>query len=165
MKISAIFSDYDGTLCPTSSLYSNNYISQDLYNILFDISKCIPICIISSKDFNFIGPNVDFARIISCIMGIETFFLQKDKDELADYNFGDHNEILDQIELKNNIRMNGLTRYYINQKENVFQNSSILERLSSVITKHFNDIKIFKKFTYREQYLAGISIDYRHLLN
>jgi hydroxymethylpyrimidine pyrophosphatase-like HAD family hydrolase len=58
-----------------------------------------------------------------------------------------------------------LTRYYINQKENVFQNSSVLERLSSVISKNFNDIKIFKKYTYREKYLAGISIDYRHLLN
>src|ERR687898_238242 len=51
MKISAIVSDYDGTLCPTSSFYSNNYIPQDLYNILCDISKYIPICIISSKDF------------------------------------------------------------------------------------------------------------------
>src|SRR5919112_539050 len=115
MKISAIVSDYDGTLCPTSSLYSNNYIPQDLYNILFDISKCIPIGIISSKDFNFIGPNVHFAKIISCIMGVETFIF--------------------------------------------------LERLSSVISKNFNDIKIFKKYTYREKYLAGISIDYRHLLN
>ena len=166
MKISAIVSDYDGTLCPTSSLYSNNYIPQDLYNILFDISKCIPICIISSKDFNFIGPNVHFAKIISCIMGVETFiFLQKDNEELVDYSFGDHEEILDLKELKNKIRKNGLTRYYINQKENVFQNSSVLERLSSVISKNFNDIKIFKKYTYREKYLAGISIDYRHLLN
>jgi HAD superfamily hydrolase (TIGR01484 family) len=166
MKISAIVSDYDGTLCPTSSLYSNNYIPQDLYNILFDISKCIPICIISSKDFNFIGPNVPFAKIISCIMGVETFiFLQKDNEELIDHSFGDHKEILDLNELNNKIRMNGLTRYYINQKENVFQNSSVLERLSSVISKNFNDVKIFKKYTYREKYIAGISIDYRHLLN
>jgi HAD superfamily hydrolase (TIGR01484 family) len=166
MKISAIVSDYDGTLCPTSSLYSNNHIPQDLYNILFDISKCIPICIISSKDFNFIGPNVPFAKIISCIMGVETFiFLQKDNEELIDHSFGDHKEILDLNELNNKIRMNGLTRYYINQKENVFQNSSVLERLSSVISKNFNDVKIFKKYTYREKYIAGISIDYRHLLN
>jgi HAD superfamily hydrolase (TIGR01484 family) len=166
MKISAIVSDYDGTLCPTSSLYSNNYIPQDLYNILCDISKCIPICIISSKDFNFIGPNVNFAKIISCIMGIETFiFLQKEKDELLDSNFGDHKEILDHIELKNRTRMNGLTKYYINQKENVFRKSSFLEKLSSVLSKNFNDIKIFKKYTYREKYLAGISIDYRHILN
>lgn len=166
MKISAIVSDYDGTLCPTSSLYSNNHIPQDLYNILFNIAKCIPICIISSKDFNFIGPNVNFAHIISCIMGIETFiFLQKDKEKIASYNFGDPNEILDPVELKNKSRMNGLIKYYIDQKENVFQNSSVLERLSSVISKNFNDIKIFKKYTYREKKLAGISIDYRHLLN
>ncbi|HET9807533.1 MAG TPA: HAD hydrolase family protein [Nitrososphaeraceae archaeon] len=166
MKISAIISDYDGTLCPTSSLYSDNSIPQDLYNILFDISSCIPICIISSKDFNFIGSNVNFAKIISCIMGIETFiFLQKDKEESIDYNFRDNNEILDLIELKNKIRMNGLIKYHINQKENVSRNSSVLENLSSVISKNFNDIKIFKKYTYREKFLAGISIDYRHLLN
>jgi HAD superfamily hydrolase (TIGR01484 family) len=166
MKISAIISDYDGTLCPTSSLYSDNSIPQDLYNILFDISSCIPICIISSKDFNFIGSNVNFAKIISCIMGIETFiFLQKDKEESIDYNFGDNNEILDLIELKNKIRMNGLIKYHINKKENVSRNSSVLENLSSVISKNFNDIKIFKKYTYREKLLAGISIDYRHLLN
>jgi len=166
MKISAIVSDYDGTLCPTSSLYSNNYIPQDLYNILFDISKYIPICIISSKDFNFIGPNVNFAKIISCIMGIETFiFLQKDKEEFVDYSFGDHNEILDPIELNNKKRTNDITRYFINQKKNVFQNSSVLEKLSMIISKNFNDIKIFKKYTYKDQYLAGISIDYRHLLN
>ncbi|MGE5635283.1 MAG: HAD hydrolase family protein [Deltaproteobacteria bacterium] len=166
MKISAIISDYDGTLCPTSSLYSDNSIPQDLYNILFDISSCIPICIISSKDFNFIGSNVNFAKIISCIMGIETFiFLQKDKEESIDYNFRDNNEILDLIELKNKIRMNGLIKYHINQKENVSRNSSVLENLSSVISKNFNDIKIFKKYTYREKLLAGISIDYRHLLN
>src|SRR5918993_222384 len=157
MKISAIVSDYDGTLCPTSSLYSNNYIPEDLYNILFDISKCIPIGIISSKDFNFIGPNVHFAKIISCIMGVETFiFLQKDNEELVDYSFGDHKEILDLNKLKNKIRKNGLTRYYINQKENVFQNSSVLERLSSVISKNFNDIKIFKKYTYREKFKFSI---------
>lgn len=166
MKISAIISDYDGTLCPTSSIYSSNFIPQDLHNILFDISTCIPICIISSKDFNFIGPNVNFAKIISCIMGIETFiFLQKDNEELVDYNFGDHSEILDPIELKNKIRINGLIRYHINQKQNIFQNSSVLENLSSVISKNFNDIKIFKKYTYREKLLAGFSIDYRHLLN
>src|SRR5215216_7481683 len=98
MKISAIVSDYDGTLCPTSSLYSNNYIPQDLYNILYDISTYIPICIISSKDFNFIGPNINFAKIISCIMGVETFIvLKKDKEELIDYNFGGQNEILDSM--------------------------------------------------------------------
>ena len=166
MKISAIISDYDGTLCPTSAIYSNNSIPQDLFNTLYDISTCIPICIISSKDFHFIGPNVNFAKIISCIMGIETFILlQKDKEELIDYNFEGHNEILDSTELKNKFRINCSVRYNIKQKENLFKYSSILEDLSSIISKNFNDIKIIKKYTYREKLLAGISIDYRHLLN
>ena len=166
MKISAIISDYDGTLCPTSAFYSNNFIPQDLYNILYDISTYIPICIISSKDFNFIGPNVNFAKIISCIMGVETFILlQKDKEELIDYNFGGQNEILDSMELKKKIRANGPIRYNIKQKEDIVKYSSVLENLSSIIFKNFNDIKIIKKYTYREKLLAGISIDYRHLLN
>src|ERR687898_123968 len=155
MKISAIVSDYDGTLCPTSSLYSNNYIPEDLYNILFDISKCIPIGIISSKDFNFIGPNVHFAKIISCIMGVETFiFLQKDNEELVDYSFGDHKEILDLKELKNKIRKNGLTRYYINQNDNaafkkadlsinIKSDERIDTKLDSHYTLEFNELSYF----------------------
>jgi hydroxymethylpyrimidine pyrophosphatase-like HAD family hydrolase len=166
MKISAIVSDYDGTLCPISSFYSNNFIPQDLYNILFDISKCIPICIITSKDFKVVGPNINFAKIISCIMGIETFiFLYNDKEEFEDYPIGDNNGILEPIEFKNKIQINRLIRYYIKQKEKVSNNSYFLEQLSSVISKNFNDIKILKKYTYKERYLAGISIDYRHLSN
>ena len=34
MKIDAILSDYDGTLCPTTSLTLNNSLPEDLHNIL-----------------------------------------------------------------------------------------------------------------------------------
>jgi len=166
MKISAIVSDYDGTLCPISSLYSNNLIPQDLYNILFDISKNIPIGIITSKDFNLVGPNVNFAKIISCIMGIETFiFLHNYKEEIVNYPIGDYTETLEPLEFKNNIKKNGLIHYYLQQKEKLTANSFYLEQLSSVISKNFNEIKILKKYTHKNKYLAGISIDYRHLSN
>ena len=75
MKISALISDYDGTLCPTSSLSFSNSLPEDLHNILLDISKFIPVCIVSSKDFHFLDSCVNFAVIISSIMGIETFLL------------------------------------------------------------------------------------------
>ena len=79
MKIAAILSDYDGTLCPTTSL--SNALPADLYNILLEISKVIPVCIVSSKDFHYLDSCVSFAVIISSIMGIETFLLQKDKKD------------------------------------------------------------------------------------
>src|SRR4051812_35862447 len=79
MRIGAILSDYDGTLCPTASLKSqdnNNssfIIPKKLEKILWNISEKIDVCIVSSKDFGFLHSRIKFAKIISCIMGIETF--------------------------------------------------------------------------------------------
>lgn len=159
MKIAAILSDYDGTLCPTTSL--SNALPADLYNILLEISKVIPVCIVSSKDFHFLDSCVNFAMIISSIMGIETFLLQKGKE--FNYNFKSE-EFSDPIELSNKIINNNLHRYHIKQKEKLSENSSIIEELSSVISKNFHDIKILQKYTYKDKILAGVSFDYRHLL-
>lgn len=161
MKISAILSDYDGTLCPTSSLTLSNSLPEDIHNILLEISKFIPVCIVSSKDFHFLDSCVNFAMIISSIMGIETFLLQKGKE--FNYNFKSE-EFSDPIELSNEIINNNLHRYHIKQKEKLSENSSIIEELSSVISKNFHDIKILQKYTYEDKILAGVSFDYRHLL-
>ena len=67
------------------SLTLNKSLPEDLHNILGDISKSIPVCIVSSKDFSFLEPCSNFAVIISSIMGIETFFLQKNN---KDFNNG-----------------------------------------------------------------------------
>ena len=55
MQISAILSDYDGTLCPTASIRTKEQsaMPEELENILWDISEKIPVCIVSSKDFDF----------------------------------------------------------------------------------------------------------------
>ncbi len=69
----AILSDFDGTLCPTSSITPYDYgtlcptssitpydygthslIPSELEDMLCGISENIPICIISSKDFYFL---------------------------------------------------------------------------------------------------------------
>ena len=72
-RITAILSDYDGTLCPTNSIRNQDgTIPKELRQVLSDISKIIPVCIISSKDYHFLYPRTKFARILSCIMGIET---------------------------------------------------------------------------------------------
>ena len=162
MKIDAILSDYDGTLCPTTSLTQNNSLPEDLHNILVDISKSIPVCIVSSKDFSFLEPCSNFAVIISSIIGIETFFLQKNKKDfdnrLVNYEITSGPIDLDKF------KSNTLARSWIKQKEELIQNSSILEDLSSIISQNFQDIKILKKYTHKEKLLAGVSFDYRHLL-
>jgi hypothetical protein len=79
MQISAILSDYDGTLCSTSNMrdFSRNQIPIELDTTLSEISKDIPVCVISSKDFGFLSDKITFARIVSCIMGIETINLTR----------------------------------------------------------------------------------------
>src|SRR6188472_2302128 len=160
MKISAILSDYDGTLCPTSSL--NNSLPEDIHNILIAISKFIPVCIVSSKDFQFLGSCVDFARIISSIMGIETFILPKAQKE-NNYN-SKFQELSSSRELNSDITNNNLLTYWVKQKSKLIENSSLLENLSLVISKNFQDIRILRKYTYNEKILAAVSFDYRHLL-
>ncbi|MDW3605104.1 MAG: HAD-IIB family hydrolase, partial [Nitrososphaeraceae archaeon] len=161
MKISAILSDYDGTLCPTSSLTLSNSLPEDIHNILLEISKFIPVCIVSSKDFHFLDSCVNFAMIISSIMGIETFLLQKGTGEF-NYNLKSK-EFSDPIELESEIINNNLYRYRIKQKEKLIESASIIEELSSVISENFHDIKILQKYTHKDKILAGVSFDYRHL--
>src|ERR687890_2368022 len=87
MRIGAILSDYDGTLCSTASLKShdnkksNNRIPTKLEKILWDISEKIDVCIVSSKDFGFLHSRIKFAKIASCVMGIETLVHKAHKME------------------------------------------------------------------------------------
>jgi HAD superfamily hydrolase (TIGR01484 family) len=162
MKISAILSDYDGTLCPTSSLTLSNSLPEDIHNILLAISKFIPVCIVSSKDFQFLDSCVNFALIISSIMGIETFILHKGTKEFKN-NFKSE-ALFNSKEVKREILNNNLFTSSVKQKEKLIENSFILEELSLIISKNFYDLKILRKYTYKEKILAGVSFDYRHLL-
>jgi trehalose-6-phosphatase len=81
-RITAILSDYDGTLCPTNSVRNQDgTIPEELRQVLSDISEMIPVCIISSKDYHFLHSRTKFARILPCIMGIETVTLKTHKKE------------------------------------------------------------------------------------
>jgi hypothetical protein len=79
MKIAAILSDYDGTLCPTSSVKTleKNTIPEILSNVLWDLSEKIPVCIVSSKDFGFLHKRTKFANMVSCILGVETLLVKR----------------------------------------------------------------------------------------
>lgn len=153
MKISAIISDYDGTICPTSSIYSKvNPIPEDLYSVLLKISSKIPVCILSSKSFDFLATSCTFARIISCILGIETIVFSE-KSDLKKTGYST-SHVLDEYS----------TSFYIYDKEKLLSNSPILEDLSVRIMERFGDLKIEKKYTFKENVLAGLTFDYRHLL-
>src|SRR5438093_10504170 len=80
MQISAIFSDYDGTLSPTTYLNSDNKTGGltnhrnqiQLDRVLREITSKRTFAIVSTKDFNFLHDRTRFANIISCMMSIET---------------------------------------------------------------------------------------------
>ena len=100
-RITAILYDYDGTLCPTNSVMSDqDAIPENLDHILWEISGQLPVCIISSKDYHFLHPKTKFARILSCIMGIETITLKlHDKVEekkIAKANIGFSSNMIKQ---------------------------------------------------------------------
>jgi HAD superfamily hydrolase (TIGR01484 family) len=81
-RVKAIISDYDGTLVPTANVKDprTNTVPKELEEILDKVSYEIPICIISTKDFEFLQKKTVFAKILSCIMGIETLILTKNHE-------------------------------------------------------------------------------------
>jgi hypothetical protein len=155
-RISAILSDYDGTLSPTDTVRSNmDSIPEQLERILWKISQRIPICIVSSKDFHFISRRAKFARVLACILGIETIVLRKCKEA--------PNEI-EKRSIRDNL--NCIKERYLlpNIEKTLNINSIILSKLVENIELEFKDIvMVERKHTSDRKHLAGITIDYRHL--
>src|ERR671920_661860 len=184
MRIAAILSDYDGTLCPTASLKSqddhnkksNSRIPTKLEKILWDISKKIGVCIVSSKDFGFLHSRIKFAKIASCVMGIEILVhkahkMEPEIGEDADDGKGDNDDT-------NNNTMTATLSFaeghddklqfllftnLLSNKKILQHNSLLLGSLANEISLNFKDITIEKKFINDNKILAGVTIDYRHL--
>ena len=153
VRISAIISDYDGTLCPTVSAKSKeNTIPQDLQNILWKISEKIPICILSSKDFGFLRDKVQFAKIVACIIGIEIFDFRRSNQSHAP-----------KSKPIQTMPENPVTRHLLSNVDKLLENSIKLNELSSMILNEFQEVKVEHKFTYIDRILAALSIDYRHI--
>lgn len=183
MRIDAILSDYDGTLCPTSSLRSrdnsssnSSRIPERLEKILWNISEMIDVCIVSSKDFGFLHRRTKFAKVVSCIMGIETLVLKRHKLEALMEENRDDND--DDNSKNNNINNNRthisfaecndklqciLSSHILSNKDILQESSRLLDSLADEISINFKDITIERKFTSDNEILAGITIDYRHL--
>jgi HAD superfamily hydrolase (TIGR01484 family) len=154
MQISAILSDYDGTLSPTAFFNPNdktariaNYQSQTgLDRILWEISSKRPIALVSTKDFNFLHDRTRFARILSCMMGIETIIQQHIGSATTCYkNRSVQNSML-------NVDFKILSK-----------NSKKLESIIDTISLKFKNLIIYRKLTFRGNLLAGITFDWRDL--
>lgn len=170
MQIDAILSDYDGTLCPAASVKgnggSNSKIPPKLDKILWNISKEIPVCIVSSKDFFFLHDKTKFAKVVSCMMGIETLVLNNHH-----YSQGlSWNKNIDDIDRTS---ITGLqdnddnfqciaTRHILTDKEILQNNSGLLRDIANEIALNFKDISVEQKFTIDKEILAGVTFDYRH---
>jgi trehalose-6-phosphatase len=144
-------SDFDGTLCPTSSLKSAAKIPQELEVSLVKISQLIPVLIISSKDFDSIHiATKRFASIISCVLGIEIINHVKHMDETGINCIAERHLNTDMHTLSENSKILG----------------SILEQGIIQNYIHERDICLDRKFTSCiNKTLIGITFDYRHLDN
>jgi len=162
VRISAIISDYDGTLCPTVSVKSkDNQIPQDLHNVLWQISEKIPVCIISSKDFGFLREKVRFAKIVACILGIEIFHVFQG-------SLQSQNSLENTAKGKTTLGVesaleNPVTNYHLSNIDKLLENSTLLNKLGKLVLDKFQDVQVERKFTYVDKILAALTIDYRHI--
>jgi HAD superfamily hydrolase (TIGR01484 family) len=163
LRISVIISDYDGTLCPTASLKGvNNQIPPDLEKVLWDISVKIPVCILSTKDFGFLRKKVQFAKIVSCIMGLEIFELATLESRVANVDIDLVPNSKNYLSVKGEFS-NVISQYRLLDVKTLVKNSMLLKKLSDKIEKEFQDISIEPKYNYVDGILVAISLDYRQI--
>jgi hydroxymethylpyrimidine pyrophosphatase-like HAD family hydrolase len=150
-QVNAILSDYDGTLCPTTAVRGNisngiGKIPQGLEQILFRLSDQIPVCIISSKDFASLHNRVRFAKVLSCVIGLETI------DHYPHYNDTESN--LDCVGYK----------HLIVSSRSLMNNSKLLHNIVKILqTDNYEDIILEEKYASNREILIGLTIDYRHI--
>jgi hydroxymethylpyrimidine pyrophosphatase-like HAD family hydrolase len=155
-QIDAILSDYDGTLCPTTSVrggnsYDAGMIPKELEQVLFRISDHIPVCIVSSKDFEFLHNRTRFASILSCVLGLETIT---------------HSPHCNDAENNNNNLDCVVHQHLIADSQLLKHNSKLLHNILEPLQNPNNmDIIIEEKYTSDKEILIGLTIDYRHLEN
>jgi HAD superfamily hydrolase (TIGR01484 family) len=151
-QVNALLSDYDGTLCPTASVRGDGSVGgtipKELEQILFCISKRIPMCIISSKDFAFLHKRTGFANILSCVLGIESVI------------HNPHHNTNNEISNFDCIRY----QHLIASSHSLLDNSKLLYDILKLIQNR-KDITIEEKYTSDKEILIGLTIDYRHLKN
>jgi len=71
LKISAVFSDYDGTLAAQDVPIESSNIPAEIESPLERLGSMVPIAIVTSKDSSFIRPRTPFASAWACVSGLE----------------------------------------------------------------------------------------------
>ncbi|MGA3405352.1 MAG: HAD-IIB family hydrolase [Candidatus Bathyarchaeia archaeon] len=71
VKVEAIFSDYDGTLCPLEFRREDAFIPPRLRRLLTKASKRVKLGIVTTKDLSFVKERVPFAHGIAATCGLE----------------------------------------------------------------------------------------------
>jgi HAD superfamily hydrolase (TIGR01484 family) len=93
VKISAVFSDYDGTLSQLESRREDAVLSPILRRLLSKVSKHITLGIVSTKDLSFIRERVPFAHGISASCGLE---MQVGERVFLDDRVRESNQVLEK---------------------------------------------------------------------
>jgi HAD superfamily hydrolase (TIGR01484 family) len=93
MKISAIFSDYDGTLSQLESRREDAVLSPILRRLLRKVSKSITLGVVTTKDLSFIRERVPFAHGISGSCGLE---MQVGEKIFLDERVREPNQVLEK---------------------------------------------------------------------
>jgi HAD superfamily hydrolase (TIGR01484 family) len=142
-KVHAILTDYDGTLVPTADAKNpeTNTIPGKLEEILEKVCSEIPVCVISTKDFEFLSNKTIFAKVLSCMMGIETLVLRNDGSPRS----------IEKRALYADLQVLQLKSKPL---------EAIAEEVNSC--EEFSSILIERKHT-SDGILAGLTIDWRHL--
>ncbi len=145
-KVTAIVSDYDGTLCPInrvgSDISGRNEIPSELAQVLMQISESIPICVLSRKDYRFLYYRIPFAKIFSCIAGIETLVMAENNDVQQPRRISSRHLLVDEKLL--------------------LTTTIALDQLADDVASKFPSIKVERKFTV-DGILSGLTFDWRHL--
>ena len=71
MKVDAFFSDYDGTIAPLGVPRAESKIFEGVEVQLKKIGRQVPLCIVTSKDFDFVYPRCSFAAGWACVSGLD----------------------------------------------------------------------------------------------
>jgi hydroxymethylpyrimidine pyrophosphatase-like HAD family hydrolase len=159
--IRAIFSDYDGTLCPASATrdtrLGQNRIPLEIKKVLQEIAEQIPVCIISSKDYFFLKETRAFAKVISCLMGIETLIFPSDTTAAAITVDREQQQQSPPISRK-------LLVDKEEESENLTTRSDALEDIAKGIESKpdFRSVMVERKYTYDRRILAGLTVDWRY---
>ncbi len=70
--VKALFLDYDGTISPLTVSKSESMVPSENMKVLHQISRQIPVAVITTKDLSFVVKRTPFAHAWSSLGGLET---------------------------------------------------------------------------------------------